>query len=216
VPAPNGRSPVLRLFGRAPDHHEFFDLFRAAGDNLERSTVLLARLTARWPEEDGERRELVDCEHEGDRITHDIIHHLYARGMSPFDGSDVLALASGIDDVVDFAEEVADFLALYRVEAPMEQAIGLAEVLRKAGAETAAVLRGLDHLEGIRPRLVEVGRLEDEGDRLEREGLTALFGGGIDPMVVIRWKDIFERLEQGIDACEHVAHVLEGIVVKNA
>jgi predicted phosphate transport protein (TIGR00153 family) len=195
VRGPSAPAPVLRLFGRAPDYDEFFRLFRAAGDNVERATELLARMTARWPEEDGERSELVDCEHEGDRITHDIIHHLYRRSTTPFEGADVLALASGIDDVVDYAEEVADFLGLYRVEAPMEQAVQLAEVLRRAGSETAAALRELARPEELRPRLVEINRLEDEGDRLEREGLTSLFGGGIDPMVVIRWKDIYERLE---------------------
>jgi uncharacterized protein Yka (UPF0111/DUF47 family) len=194
VAAPSG---VRRLLGRAPDYRELHRLLAAAGANVERTTAILAGVIRRWPDEGGARHELVECEHHGDRITHDIIHHLYARSATPLDRDDVLSLASRLDDVVDLTEEVGDFLALYRVEAPMEQAIQLADVLYASGQE------------------VEIARLEDEGDRLEREALTALFDGGVDPMVVIRWKDIFERLESAIDACDHVGHVLEGIVVKS-
>ena len=97
----------------------------------------------------------------------------------------------------------------------MEQALELTAVLRDAGAGVAAALESLDDLSGMAPHLAEVDRLEDEGDRISRQALVDLFAGGIDPMVVIRWKDVFERLEQAIDACERVAHVLEGIAVKS-
>ena len=126
----------------------------------------------------------------------------------------MLALASGLDDVVDYAEEASDFLGLYRVDAPMDQAIALTDTLAAAGREVAAALGTLGDLREATPHLVEIKRLENEGDRLLREGLTALFEGGVDPMVVIRWKDIFERVEEGIDACDRVAHVLRGIAVK--
>ena len=205
----------MRLLGRAPAYGELYGLLRQAGRNVRLSTALVARLISRWPDEDGERHDLVDREHEGDRITHDIIHHLYRRSATPFDRADLLALASGVDDVVDYSEEVADYLFLYKVEAPMEQAIALAGVLEKAGAELADALEEIEHVDRLRPHLAEIGRLEDEGDRFERECLAALFEGGIDPMLVIRWKDIVERLEQGIDSCDHVGHVLEGIVVKH-
>ena len=207
---------LTRLFGRAPHYAELYGLLRDAGSNVRRSTALLSQLLSRWPEEDGERHDLVDCEHEGDRITHDIIHHLYRRSATPFDRADLLALASGVDDVVDYAEEVADYLFLYKVEAPMEQAVELAEVLEKAGAELAEALDRIHEVDRLKHHLVEIGRLEDEGDRIERACLAALFEDGIDPMLVIRWKDIVERLEQGIDSCDHVGHLLEGIVVKHA
>jgi predicted phosphate transport protein (TIGR00153 family) len=209
-------SPLSRFFGRAPAYGELYGLIRQAGENARRSTALLAQLLARWPDEDGERHDLVDCEHEGDRITHDIIHHLHKRSATPFDRADLLALASRIDDVVDYAEEVAAYLFLYKVEAPMEQAVALADVLEKAGAEMADALEHIEDVGSLRPHVVEIGRLEDEGDRIERECLAALFDGGVDPMLVIRWKDIVERLEEGVDSCDHVGHVLEGIVVKHA
>jgi hypothetical protein len=205
-----------RLLGRAPNYGELYGLLRDAGRNAHEATVLLSRLIARWPDEEGERHDLVDLEHRGDKITHDIIHHLYRRSATPFDRADLLALASRVDDVVDYAEEVADYLFLYRVEAPMEQAVALAEVLERAGAELETALDRIDKVDGLRAHVVELSRLEDEGDRLERDCLTALFEGGVDPMLVIRWKDIVERLEQAVDSCDHVGHVLEGIVVKHA
>jgi uncharacterized protein Yka (UPF0111/DUF47 family) len=98
----------------------------------------------------------------------------------------------------------------------MQQAVELTGVLRDAARQLAAALGKLGSMKEISPHLVEVSRLEDEGDRISREALVSLFEGGVDPMVVIRWKDVFERLEEAIDACAHVAHILEGIVVKQA
>lgn len=203
-----------RLIGRGPDYRGLYGLLDKAGRNVERSTAVLRELMRTWPDGAERRHDLVDLEHENDAVTHDIVHHLHARLAVPFERSDVLALASGLDDVIDYAEEAADFLGLYRVEAPMDQAIALADTLAAAGAEVSAVLAKLDDPAETNDHLSEIDRLEDEGDRILREGLTALFEGGVDPMAVIRWKDIFERVEDGIDACDSVAHTLRGIAVK--
>ncbi len=205
---------LAKLVGRAPDYAELNGLLGRAGRNVELATALLSQLMRVWPD-GGERRvELVDLEHQNDAVTHDIYHHLHSRPAVPFERSDVLALASGLDDVIDYAEEVADFLGLYRVDAPMDQAIALTDTLAAAGAEVAGALGSLGDLGAATQHMVEIKRLENEGDRLLREGLTALFEGGVDPMVVIRWKDIFERVEEGIDACDRVAHVLRAMAVK--
>jgi predicted phosphate transport protein (TIGR00153 family) len=205
---------LAKLVGRAPDYGELSDLLERAGRNVELATGTLRDLMRVWPDGAEKRAELVDLEHENDAVTHDVYHHLHARPAVPFERSDVLALASGLDDVVDYSEEAADFLGLYRVDAPMDQAIALTDTLAAAGHEVAAALQSLGDLPGAVPHLVEIKRLENEGDRLLRDGLSALFEGGVDPMVVIRWKDIFERVEEGIDACDRVAHVLRGIAVK--
>jgi hypothetical protein len=207
------------MVGLKPDYGELYDLLGRAGRNVELSTALLRELMRTWPDGGAKRLELVDVEHANDAVTHDIVHHLHARLAVPFDRSDVLALASGLDDVVDFAEEVGDYLGLYRVEAPMDQAIELADTLAAAGSEVALALGALDgsaDLADANRHLAEIDRLEDEGDRILRAGLTALFEGGVDPMAVIRWKDIFERVEDAIDACDRVAHTLRGIAVKRA
>jgi predicted phosphate transport protein (TIGR00153 family) len=209
------RGHVTGLLGSGPRHREFYDLFRRGGDNAELVTRRLDQLMQRWPD-DGPalRHEIRELEHEGDRVTHQLMRHLQTRAQTPLPARDAHELASRLDDVVDLAEEVADFMALYRIEAPTDQGIALAGIFRAAGAELGDALRSLDDLRRIRPHLLEIDRLEDDGDRIEREALATLFQGGIDPMVVIRWKDIYERLEAGIDACDSLAKVLEGIVVK--
>src|SRR5665648_675364 len=159
---------------------------------------------------------LVECEHEGDRIAHDIIHRLNGEngGHIPAIAADWHALATALDDIVDYAEETAASLGLYKVEAPMEQAVALAEVLAGSGEQVARALRSLGNGVGLASHLVEIHRLENEGDRLLREGVASLFATGIDPMIVIRWKDIFDSLEHAVDACETVAHILEGLELK--
>jgi uncharacterized protein Yka (UPF0111/DUF47 family) len=121
-----------------------------------------------------------------------------------------------VDDVVDLAEEVADYLGLYQIEAPMDGAQQLAGVLREACSWLADALDGLNDVRGLQPLLIEIHRLENEGDRIVRVAIASLFVGGIDPTVIIRWKDLFERLEDAIDSCERAAHILEGIAVKQA
>ena len=204
----------MGLLRRRRDDPELFALLEAAGRNVQRAGVLLRDLLADWPERPELARELVDCEHEGDRLTHAIVLHLAEAGHGAVESADGLQLATALDDVVDGAEQVADQLGLYGVEATMEQAVGLAHVLVDAGAEVATALDALARGDDLGPHLRELHRLENEGDRLSRDAVASLFAGGIDPMVVIRWKDIFDGLEASIDACETVAHVLEGIALK--
>ena len=199
-----------------PKDREFFNLFDEAGTNILHAAQLLDRLIKQWPDAGGLGREILICEQEGDRITHDIIHRLNSTSVTPIDREDIFSLASALDDVVDFTEEAADFMGLYNLEAPMEQAQQLTRVLEDSCRNLAEALKRLRGFQDLNHYLVEVNRLENEGDRITREALASLFRGGIDPMVVIRWKDIFDRLEDAIDATERVADVLEGIVIKNA
>jgi predicted phosphate transport protein (TIGR00153 family) len=200
----------------APRDRIYFELFEEAGQNMLNASTLLDRMLDGYPDEKHLAREILDCEHEGDRITHDIIHRLNHTFVTPIDREDILALASALDDIVDYTEEVADYLGLYKVEAPMDQAIHLARVLREASGQIAEAIPLLYGFRDISRYTVEINRLENEGDRITREAVASLFDGGIDPMVVIRWKDIFERLEAAIDATERVANIIEGIVIKNS
>lgn len=197
-------------------------LVENAGSNILRSGLLLRELLAELPEHSGLVEELKAFEQEGDRITHDIIHRLsrnsrpHGRRLKrPFDAGDGYALATALDDVLDHTEQTAALLYLYGVEAPMEQAVELADVLVGADEQIVKALERLCAGAEPGPYLVEIHRLENEGDRLLRDGVASLFAGGAaDPMVVIRWKDIFESLEAAVDACETVAHVVEGIMLK--
>src|SRR4051794_20391064 len=205
---------LSRLF--APREREFFDLFEEAGRNIVQSGEILERMLERWPDHGELAREIVICEQEGDRITHDIIQRLNQTFVTPIEREDILALASALDDVADFTEEVADYLGLYKIEAPMDQSQRLAEILVYATRQTAEAMPRLRDFRDISHFTIEVHHLENDGDRVTREAMAALFDHGIDPMTVIRWKDIYERLEEGIDATEQCANILEGIVIKNA
>jgi uncharacterized protein len=198
-----------------PREREFYDLFEEAAANIVKAAAMLEEMLESWPEKAELVKEILLAEQEGDRITHDIIHKLNATFVTPIDREDILALASGLDDILDFTEEVADFLGLYRIEAPMDQATELARILHQSSRAIAGAIPRLRTFKDIHHYTVEVNRLENDGDRVVRQALASLFERGIDPMLVIRWKDIFERLEDGIDATETVANILEGIVIKN-
>ena len=204
---------LAKLF--APKEREFFDLFEEAGANIVRAAGLLERMVDDWPDHGELSRDIVVCEQEGDRITHDIIQRLNQTFVTPIDREDIYALASGLDDIVDWIEEVSDFFGLYRIEAPMTQAQQQARILNQACQHVAKAIPRLRGFQDIHHFTVEINRYENEGDRVVREALASLFEAGIDPMLVIRWKDIFERLEDAIDATERVANILEGITIKN-
>jgi uncharacterized protein Yka (UPF0111/DUF47 family) len=193
------------------------DLFEAAGRNAERASELLREMLSDFPERAGLARDVLLCEQEGDRLTHDILLRLNgSNGKWRLPPADIHSLASALDDVVDYTEQTADTLGLYGIEAPMEQAEELAAVLVESTHAVTRALVALRSGEDLSPLLFEINRLENEGDRVSRAGIASLFATGIDPMVVIRWKDILGSLEQAIDSCETVAHVLEGIILKMA
>jgi hypothetical protein len=200
----------------APRDREFFDLFEEAGANIARAADLLDQMLTAWPDRKELARDILVCEQEGDRITHDIIHRLNQTFVTPIDREDIHELASALDDIIDLVEEVSDFMGLYRIEAPMEQSQRLAHILVQATRQVAEALPRMRGFQDLSHYTVEINRLENDGDRVVREAMASLFEGGIDPMVVIRWKDIYERLEEAIDACERVANVLESIVIKNS
>jgi predicted phosphate transport protein (TIGR00153 family) len=200
----------------APRDRQFFDLFEEAGQNILRAADLLDQMLRGYPENANLARDILICEQEGDRITHDIIRRLNETFVTPIDREDIHELASALDDIVDYTEEVADYLGLYKIEAPMEQSQRQAHILLQAARAVAECMPRLRGFQDISHYTVEINRLENDGDRVVREAVASLFEGGIDPMVVIRWKDIFERLEEAIDSTERVANILESIVIKNS
>jgi uncharacterized protein len=203
-------------FSLVPRDKVFFDLFTEAGQNTLRAAQLLSEMLAKWPDDGGLARDILKCESEGDRITHDIVQRVNNTFVTPIDQEDIYGLATKLDDIVDHIEEVADFLGLYKIEAPMEQSQAMAEVLVKSCEQLAELLANLRGFKDLELYWIEIHRLENDGDRLYRDAVASLFANGIDPMVVIRWKDLFGVLERAIDATETAAHIVEGIVIKNA
>ncbi len=199
-----------------PRDRTFFDLFIEDGQNTLRTAQLLDRMMATWPDSGDLSKQIVDAEQEGDRITHDIVKRLNSTFVTPIDREDIYALATQVDDIVDYAEEAADFLGLYKIEAPMAQAQALTKVLVGACEQLATGLEHLRDFKDLDKYWIEIHRLENEGDRISRDAVASLFSNGIDPMVVIRWKDMFAVLKNAIDATETAAQTLEGIVIKNS
>jgi predicted phosphate transport protein (TIGR00153 family) len=203
-------------FSLVPRDRTFFDLFVEAGENTLRAARLLKDMLENWPDEGGLSRDILKAEQEGDRITHDIVRRLNTTFVTPIDREDIYGLATQMDDIVDYTEEAADFLGLYKIEAPMDQAQQMADVLVKSCEQLSGALGELRGFKDLEHYWIEIHRLENEGDRISRDAVASLFANGIDPMVVIRWKDIFDVLEQAIDATETAAHILEGIAIKNS
>jgi predicted phosphate transport protein (TIGR00153 family) len=206
----------VKLPSLVPRDRVFFDLFNRAGQNTVHAARLLKQMLEDWPESSGLSRELLLAEQEGDKITHEIVNRVNTTFVTPIDGGDIYGLATQLDDIVDYIEETADFMGLYRIEAPMEQSLAMADVLVKSCEQLAEALEHLSGFKDLDRSWIEIHRLENEGDRLYRAAVASLFANGIDPIFVIRWRDIFLRLERAVDATETAAHILEGIVIKNA
>ena len=200
-----------------PRTNEFYDLFTEAGENALRTARLVEQRFRELPSGGVMQAEVKSLEHEGDRLTRDIIQLLNTQYVTPFDREDIYALSTTLDDVVDHLDEASDLIDLYAVESPARQAIEQCRILVQAVEHLCRALAQLKGRRGVEAEILEVKALEDEGDRVVREAIADLFRDPrIDPLVVIRWKDIFEALEEALDAGETVCNVLGNIVVKNA
>jgi predicted phosphate transport protein (TIGR00153 family) len=199
-----------------PERKEFFELLSRASSNAVDIARLGSELFERYPR-DGEELigRIKEHEHTGDNLTHEIVDQINKSFVTPFDRDDIYRLAAAIDDVCDFVDETADHLGSWGVGNVPPDARALAGVIVRQTILLDEAVQRLDGFKDSSRQLTELRSLEDEGDRLFRDGVGALFRSGADPLTVIRLKDIFEGLEEAVDACENAADVLEAIVVKN-
>jgi predicted phosphate transport protein (TIGR00153 family) len=199
-----------------PERKEFFDLFSRASTNAVDIARMGSELFERFPQDGAELiRRIKELEHTGDELTHEIVIQINKTFVTPFDRDDIYRLAGAIDDVCDFVDETADHLGSWGVSEVPPGARALAIVILQQTILLDEAVQRLDGFKDSSRQLIELRNLEDEGDRLFRDGVGALFRSGADPLTVIRWKDIYEGLEEAVDACENAADVLEAIVVKN-
>ena len=200
-----------------PRTSEFYDLFTRAGANALEAARQAEIRFREHPSSSVSQADIKAIETAGDGITRDLIQLLNTQYVTPFDREDIYALATAMDDVVDNIDEASDMLELYGIEQPARQAVEQCRILVAAVEHLATALANLKGFRGVQNALVEVKRMEDEGDRVVHGAIADLFRDSrIDPLVVIRWKDIFEGLESALDACETAANVLGNVVVKNA
>jgi uncharacterized protein len=199
-----------------PQKREFFDLYSRASRNAVAIAQALVELLDRFPDGAEERnRDIKELEHEGDRLTHEVVDLLNRTFVTPFDRDDMYRLAGALDDVCDHVDEAAGNIVGYGVVEIRESARQQARVIHRAAVKLDEAIGLLEGFKDSRRQLMELRELEDEGDRIARGAISELFRSGDEPIVVIRWKDIHEQLEEAVDACENAADVLEAILVKN-
>jgi hypothetical protein len=200
-----------------PRTTEFYALFAAVGRTAHEAARLTEIRFREMPDASVEHSRVKELESEADGVVREIFELLNTQYVTPFDREDISQLARAVDDVVDYVEEASDLLDLYKIEAPMEQAVEQCRVLVEASSHLERALSSLRNFRGVEEAILELKRLEDEGDRIARDAIASLFEDeDVSPRTMIRWKDIFEALERAIDACETAGHTVGNIVLKNA
>jgi uncharacterized protein len=202
-------------FRLIPREEAFFDLFEDLASKVSQGSHELLELLRNYDDVDRKAGRVVDIEHEGDEITHEIMRRLNTTFVTPFDSEDIHRLGSGLDDVLDHIEAAAEYLQLHRIEEPIPQMVRLAETLNEACRSTAEAMPNLRRMKDLSDYWININRLENEADRAYRRTIAELFGGDFKPMDVLKWKDIIEEIEQAVDKLEDVANTIESIVLKN-
>jgi uncharacterized protein len=199
-----------------PRGSDFYELFERAAGGVADAASLLSKLLTDFEDPETAHAELRELEHEGDETTHQILRELNTSFVTPFDREDIHQLASGLDDILDGIEAVADMFVLHHIKQPLPEMRQQGDVLARSAEELRQAMGHLRNLRGLEEHWVEINRLENEGDRVYRKTVAALFSGDYKAMDVLKWKDIVDQLEGAIDGCEDVANILESIVLKHA
>jgi len=199
-----------------PAQGSFFELFEDMANKVQQGAAALLDLLKDYCDVDRKTGRILDMEHEGDEITHEIIRRLNTTFVTPFDREDIHLLASSLDDVLDHIEAAAEYLQLHKIEQPLPGMISLAETLGEAADKTASSMPRLRKMKNLEEYWVEINRLENEGDRSYRRTIAHLFSGDHRAMDVLKFKDIIESIEQAIDRLEDVANTVETIVLKQS
>ena len=207
------------MFQFFPKDEKFFDLLERASMNLSKGAKAFRNMLQDYTDIEHKVRHIKDLEHEGDIITHEIFDKLNRTFITPIDREDIHKITSEIDDVLDYVLGTADRMLLYKVKVPTPQATKMVDILITAIEEMGKAIHSLKDLKRSRRTLdycIEINRLENEGDSIHRSVIADLFSDGKDPVEIIKWRDIYNHLENAIDKCEDVADAIESIVVKNA
>jgi len=202
-----------------PREQKFFDLFEKSAQNMVKAAQVLKEMVDTWENVGKSVDEIIDLEHKGDTITHQIMAQLNRTFVTPFDREDIAMLAHTLDDVTDFIHTAATRMFIYKIDHSTPRAKELADIIVQAALEverTIPLLRHRPELEKVLPRCVEINRLENAADEVFRSALAELFDDTTDMAQVIKWREIYEYMEEATDSCEDVSNVLEGVALKYA
>ena len=202
-----------------PKEEKFFELFEDSARNIVKAAKVLNELVDNWEHIEQRVEEIKELEHTGDTITHEIIARLHRTFVTPFDREDIALLAKSLDDIMDFIDNAACSMAIYKVDTPGNRSKELADIIIQATAEVEHAVLELRHkakLKQILERCVEINRLENMADVVFRAAMAELFEDSTDMAHVIKWREIYEHMESATDRCEDVANVIEGVALKSA
>ena len=206
-------------FNLIPKEEKFFEFFEAQAAHNVEATKTFKELCQKWSPDSPLIDKLRDIEHEADITTHEIIDKLNRTFITPFDREDIHELASELDDILDLAQSVSIRMKLFKITEVPQDMVELADILHQSTENMQKAIRELRHLANPRRLLdycIEINRLENAGDQALAHALGRLFEGKPDPLHVIKWKEIFEAVEEAIDKCEDVANTIESILVKQS
>lgn len=205
----------MRIF---PKEIDFFEIFDKSAVNLTKATSVLVSLMENFDNIEAKAKEIYEAEQDGDMLTHDIMRKLNSSFVTPIDREDIHALASRMDDILDLVWGAVDRLVVFKITSPTKEAMEISMDLQRTTEVLQKTIRELrnKNYSHVQEHCIEINRLENRIDRTFRDALGALFDDFKDPLLIIKWKEIYEHLENASDRCEDVANVLEGIVLKNA
>ncbi|HEY7363725.1 MAG TPA: DUF47 family protein [Methylomirabilota bacterium] len=205
------------MFNLFPREVRFYDLFEQQAQHIQHAAGLLHDLVHNFMDARVKLHAIKEVEHQGDQITHEVVRRLNTTFITPLDREDIHALASRLDDVLDYIEAAAERLVVYRIKEPTAASRAMAQVIVDIARATDRAVRCLRTMDpGFHEQAVEVNRLENSADNLLRDSLAELFEQQADPIEVIKWKEIYETMEIVTDRCEDVVNVIEGIILKMA
>jgi uncharacterized protein len=206
----------MPLFNFLPREEQYFALFsRMTSYIYDASRVLVEMVNDREGNYEEHARRIKAIEHECDELTHTVSTRLNKSFITPFDREDIYLMSSALDDIVDLIDDSALTMVMYGVRESTVHARNLADVIQRMAVELHEIVKKLERPNGITPRLVELHRLENEGDDIYHKAIAELFQNATDPLIVIKWKDIYEKLESAVDRCENVANIIESVIIKH-
>jgi predicted phosphate transport protein (TIGR00153 family) len=203
------------MFSFFPREEDFFVLFRKQAALVREGCDLLLQMMTSFDRLEQRAKELKDIEHQADLVTHEIFERLNRTFITPLEREDIHQLASNLDDVIDAAEAIGSRVVLFQVGKPTPEAVRLAAILTECAAQIEKAVDSLKNMNSLMAFTVEINRLENEADGISRTVTADLFSGRHDVLDVLRWKEIYGRLESAADKCEDVANAIESIVVKS-
>jgi predicted phosphate transport protein (TIGR00153 family) len=202
-------------FRLIPREEKFYDDFKMMAELLRQGARLLETMFAVDPPIAEKALEIKEVEHQCDFMTHEIIQRLNKTFVTPIDREDIHELARTLDDVMDAIDAAAALIPLYRIDKVRGGARELTRIIIQQTDEIRAAVEALEKKTGVLERSIEINRLENEADRIHQAAVGQLFDEEPNPVLILKWKEIFDLLEEATDACEDVANLLENVVVKH-